>query len=182
MISWKNHFLYQVDYQHWANDKLLASCDKLSDEVRKHEEGLPFRSIHGTVNHLLVINLKWLGRLQGEPKDYKLDQQLFDEWRELKLALKQTMRQTQHWVEAQPESYFVGELHFKTSAGVEQHNWIHDVLTHFATDCAHYRGQIAGLAVRLGAPTVDMDFINYRRDMQDSLAHSKIAKGNNPGR
>ncbi|MGQ5522786.1 DinB family protein [Chitinimonas sp. PSY-7] len=181
MISWKNHFLYQVDYQHWVNDKLLESCDKLSDEVRKREEGLPFRSIHGTVNHLLVINLKWLGRLQGEPKDYRHDQQIFEEWRELKLALKQTVRQTQHWLEAQSDAYFDGELHYRTSGGVEQRDWIHDVLTNFVTDCAHCRGQIAGLAVRLGAPSPEMDFIYYRRDMQESLAHAKLATTSRPG-
>ena len=27
MITWKKHFLYQVDYQHWANDVLFGSLD-----------------------------------------------------------------------------------------------------------------------------------------------------------
>lgn len=175
MISWKNHFLYQVDYQHWANDKLFESCDKLSDEARKRDAGLFFKSIHGTANHLLVVNLLWLGRLQGEPKDYRLNQQIFEDWRELKTALKQTVRQTQHWLQAQPPEYFEGELAYRTVAGLEQRDWIHDVLTHFVTHYAHHRGQISGIATQLGAPAPEMDFIYYRRDMQDSVAKAGIA-------
>lgn len=173
MISWKTHFQYQVDYQHWANDVLFESLDKLSDEARKRDESLFFKSIHGTLNHLLVVNMLWLARFKGESLDIRLDQPLHDDWRELKQALRQTVRQTQHWLQAQPQEFFEGELHYSTSAGMEHVYWVHDVLIHFATHYAHHRGQISGVATRLGAPSPEMDYIYYRRDMQDSLANSK---------
>lgn len=175
MISWKNHFLYQIDYQHWANDKLFESCDMLSDEARKRDAGLFFKSIHGTANHLLVTNLLWFARLRGDHVDLRPDQQVHDDWRELKLALKQTVRQTQHWLQAQPHEFFEGELRYRIASGVEHSNWVHDVLTHFVTHYAHHRGQIAGIATQLGAPIPEMDYIGYRRDMQDSLANLRQA-------
>ncbi|WP_179958439.1 DinB family protein [Chitinimonas arctica] len=175
MITWKNHFLYLVDYQHWANDKLFECLDKLSDEARKRDEGLFFKSIHGTANHLLVNNQLWFGRLKGEAQESRSDQQLHEEWRELKQALRQTVRHTQHWLQAQPPEFFEGELHFHSGSGMEHVNWVHDVLTHFATHYAHHRGQIAAIATKLGAPIPEMDFIYYRRDMQDSLANSRFS-------
>ncbi|MEH6462126.1 DinB family protein [Chitinimonas sp. JJ19] len=175
MISWKNHFLYQADYQHWASDKLFESLDKLSDEARKRDEGLFFKSVHGTVNHLLVTNLMWWGRLRGEPQDLRPDQQLYEDWRELKQALKQTLRQTQHWLQAQPAEFFEGELRYRTTSGKEHTLWVHDILTHIATDCAHQRGQASAAATRLGAPAPEMDYSYYRREMQDSLANARVA-------
>jgi uncharacterized damage-inducible protein DinB len=177
MISWKSHFLYQLDYQHWASDQLFESLDKLSDEARKQDEGLFYKSIHGTINHMLVNSLVWSGRLKGESPDYRMDQQLFEDWRELKLAQKQTLRQMQHWLQAQAPEFFVEELRYTISSGKEHVNWVHDILTHFVTHSAHSRGQAIATGVRLGAPTADMDYLLYRRDMQDTLANSRQVAG-----
>ncbi|WP_374351030.1 DinB family protein [Chitinimonas sp.] len=177
MISWKNHFLYLADYQHWANDQLFAALDKLSDEARKRDEGMFYKSIHGTLNHLLAANLIWLGRFKQEPADYRFDQILFEDWRELKLATKQTVRQSQHFIEAQPAEFFDGELRFKNASGKEQTHWVHDILTHLALRLAHHRGQVAGVAARLGAPVVEMDYLEYRRDMQETLSNARQASG-----
>lgn len=176
MISWKNHFLYQFDYQHWANDQLFASLDMLSDEARKRDEGLVYKSIHGTLNHLLVVNLIWLGRLKGDPVEYRLDHILFEDWRELKLASKQTLRQTQHLLQGQPNEYFEGDLHYKNTSGKDQTHWMHDVLTHLCNHFAHHRGQVTAVATRLGAPMPEIDYIMYRRDMQETLANVRHAE------
>jgi uncharacterized damage-inducible protein DinB len=175
MITWKNHFVYQIDYQHWASDQLFSSLDMLSDEARKRDEGLVFKSIHGTLNHLLVVNLIWLGRFKRDPVDYRLDQVLFEDWRELKLVTKQTMRQTQHWLQAQPPEFFEAELQYKNTSSKSQTHWTHDVLTHLFNHFAHHRGQITGVATRLGAPVAEMDYLFYRRDMQETLANTRHA-------
>jgi uncharacterized damage-inducible protein DinB len=175
MISWKNHFLYQIDYQHWASDQLFASLDMLSDEARKRDEGIVFKSIHGTLNHSLVVNLLWLGRFKEDPVDYRLDQILFDDWRELKLATKQTIRQFQHFLQAQPVEFFEGELHYKNTSGKDQTQWTHDVLTHLSNHFALHRGQIMAVATRLGAPQIEVDYLLYRRDMQETLAATRLS-------
>ncbi|MDK2122616.1 DinB family protein [Parachitinimonas caeni] len=171
MISWKSHYIYQIDYQHWATDALFASLDKLSDDARKRDEGLPSKSIHASCNHMLAFNLLWWGRLKGESPSLRLDAELHAEWRELKAAIRQTLRQTQHWMETQNEEFFVSEIKYLTSTGKEHKGWVHDVLTNLSTHFAHQRGMIAGVITRLGAAPPNMDFIDYRRDMQDSLAH-----------
>ena len=175
MITWKNHFLYQFDYQHWANDQLFDCLDKLSDEARKRDEGMAYKSIHGTLNYLLATGLIWSGRLRDEPADYRHDQILFEDWRELKLAHKQTMRQLQHWLQNQPQEYFTEEVTYKGGTGKPQTNWAHDILTHFCNHFAYYRGQVSAVATRLGAPAPEMDYLLYRRDMQDTLANARHA-------
>ena len=173
MIAWKTYFQYQIDYQHWANERLFESLDKLSDDLRKQDEGLFYKSIHGTVNHLLVQNLIWSGRLNGESPELRLDSQLHDDWRELKLALKQSARQLQHWLQAQPPEFFEQELRYLQGGTLEHRQWVHDVLTHFCHQCAGIRGQIGAIATRLGAPAPEFDYLFYRREMQDSLANAR---------
>lgn len=178
MISWKNHFLYQIDYQHWANDVLFECLDKLGDDARRADEGMFFKSINGTLNHMLVFNLLWWGRMRGENPDLRPDQSLHEEYRELKVALKQAVRHTQHWLEAQPGAFFEGETRYTSLSGKERINWVHEVLTHYVNHMAHHRGQISAVATRLGAPTPDLDYLYYRHEMQASLANARLISAN----
>ena len=41
-------------YNHWMNEKLYAVCAQVSDEDRRRDRKAFFRSIHGTLNHLLL--------------------------------------------------------------------------------------------------------------------------------
>ncbi|WP_350282286.1 DinB family protein [Nitrosomonas sp.] len=48
------------------------------DEECKQDRGAFFRSIHGTLNHLLLADKIWLGRFERVPfPAVSLDQQLF---------------------------------------------------------------------------------------------------------
>jgi len=52
-------------YNRWMNEKIYAVASTLGDEERKRDRGAFFKSIHGTLNHLLVADRIWLGRLEG---------------------------------------------------------------------------------------------------------------------
>lgn len=180
MITWKKHFLYQVDYQHWANDVLFGSLDRLDDETRNCMQGLFFGSIHHTLNHLLVGQLNWWARLKGEPAPHPLDTVLHEDWRGLKQALRQETRALQHWLEMQPEAWFEGSITYHNTQKHEFTSWVRDVLTHLMTHNAHHRGQISAVATRLGAPVPEMDFIYYKREMADHLEHLQQSRAAQP--
>lgn len=52
-------------YNRWMNDQLYALAATLDDETRKRDLGAFFKSIHGTLNHLLLTDRVWLGRFTG---------------------------------------------------------------------------------------------------------------------
>src|SRR5690348_18374029 len=54
-------------YNRWMNERLYALCATLSDADRKRDRGAFFRSIHGTLNHLLLTDRAWLGRFTRDP-------------------------------------------------------------------------------------------------------------------
>lgn len=169
MNTLKKHFVYQADYQHWANDVLFASLDVLDDEARRGNQGMVFESLHKTLNHILVVTRNWMSRLRQEQKPLVREELFVADWKELKHALRQEFRDMQRWLEAQPDSFFDGQVSDLGPQGDSRMIWVRDALTHVMTHAAHQRGQVVAIAVRLGAPAPEMDFIFYKREMERSL-------------
>ncbi len=74
-------------YNRWQNESIYAAAAKLPDGTRKRNMGAYFKSIHGTLNHLLVADWLWLSRMTGEPNAViSLDQELYTDFDELARA------------------------------------------------------------------------------------------------
>lgn len=55
----------------WANGRLYESCARLSDDDYRRERKAFFGSIHRTLNHILVVDQLWRGRIEGRMPPYK---------------------------------------------------------------------------------------------------------------
>lgn len=169
MTTLKKHFVYQADYQHWANDALFATVDVLDETARQDNQGMVFENIHKTLNHILLVTRNWMLRLKGDSLGAGREELYVADWKELKNALRQEFREAQRWLEAQPEDYFEEQISYIDTQGQAQQIWVRDALTHIMTHAAHLRGQVSAVIVRLGAPAPQMDFIFYKREMEKSL-------------
>src|ERR1700687_1856388 len=80
----KEHFEQFATYNRWANARLYEAALALDDTEYRRNVGAFFKSMHGTLNHLLLTDRIWLKRLTGtgEHPD-RLDAILFDDRREL---------------------------------------------------------------------------------------------------
>ena len=66
-MNFPDNFAKLAQYNQWINDVLYDCAARLSDEARKRDIGAFFKSLHGTMNHLLLGDKIWLGRFVGEP-------------------------------------------------------------------------------------------------------------------
>lgn len=171
MFSWKKHFLYQIDYQHWANDRLFEALAHLNESALSSPEGLYFGSMIHTLNHMYVVQQIWWSRLRGEISALTLNAQPHPDWRSICQALRHDVRALQHWLEQQDEAFFDSQISYRNSQQTEFSDWVRDLLTHMMTHMVHHRGQISAVATRLGAPAPEMDFILYKRDVRDTFSH-----------
>ncbi len=64
-MSWLEQYRALARYNLWTNDRLYGLVGKLEDAERKRDRGAFFGSIHGTLNHLLLADRIWLGRVTG---------------------------------------------------------------------------------------------------------------------
>src|SRR5579863_893725 len=76
----KAYFQTLAAYHRLANRRLLRSLEPLSDADYRADQGLFFKSIHRTLNHILLVDRLYHGRITGKPFEVSgLGQELFKE-------------------------------------------------------------------------------------------------------
>ncbi|MEA2847890.1 MAG: hypothetical protein QOG78_3171, partial [Rhodospirillaceae bacterium] len=74
-------------YNRLANETLYEACAALSEQERRRDLGAFFKSVHGTLNHLLVGDRIWMTRFEGgSHPSTDLGAILFDEFAALRSA------------------------------------------------------------------------------------------------
>jgi uncharacterized damage-inducible protein DinB len=171
-MDFKHYFIYQADYQHWANDMLFNALDRLDDATRKDSSTLFFGSIHSNVDHLAFFYRKWLARLKGHAFTESYAGHQHADWQTVKNEIRQATRALQHWLQEQPEAFFDSQISYRRTLNREELNiWVRDALTHIFTYGAVERGRLSAAASSLGAPYPDMSYHAYRLEMGGHLDH-----------
>lgn len=86
----KPHFAMLAGYNAWANRRVYAAAAALSDADYRADRGAFFKSVHGTLNHLLVADRIWMRRFTGGGNaPNRLDAILFESLAELRTAREQ---------------------------------------------------------------------------------------------
>lgn len=60
-------FIRFAQYNAWFNGQLFDCVAKLDDTERKRDRGAFFRSIHDTLDHILLVDRVWLSRIERSP-------------------------------------------------------------------------------------------------------------------
>lgn len=148
-------------YNTWMNQRLYAVCAELTDEQRKQDRGAFFKSIHGTLNHLLLGDKVWLGRFKGRPFAVtSLDQELYADFEALWTARQTTDQEICDWVAGLEHSQLAAPLRYSgvARAGTRSYPlWL--VVTHLFNHQTHHRGQITTLLSQYGKDVGVTDLI-----------------------
>src|SRR6185437_10599977 len=83
----KAHYVEFAAYNAWANRRLYDAAAMLSDAEYRSDKGAFFKSMHGTLNHLLVTDRIWMHRFTGEGDEpQRLDAILHERFEALRAA------------------------------------------------------------------------------------------------
>jgi len=139
-------------YNRWMNEKVYACAAELSDDERKADRGAAFRSIHGTLNHLLLTDLAWLQRFRGQPVTMKApDQELHADFDSLWEARKAMDAEIVAWAQGLTDEF--GDAPFRFVSVSYNKQWElpgWSVVVHLFNHQAHHRGQLTRLLAQLG--------------------------------
>jgi uncharacterized damage-inducible protein DinB len=139
------------------NDRIYAVCESIPDVVRKQDQGAFFRSIHGTLNHILLADKVWLGRFQHQPLQFdSLDQELYAEFAELRQERLRTDKVIQNWVDSLTDEQLAVSFKFISASQAREFVFpLWRVAIHFFNHQTHHRGQLTTLLTQCGyAPGV----------------------------
>lgn len=146
------HYRAMAGYNHWMNRKLYEVCAGLSDEQRKRDLGAYFRSIHGTLNHILLADRVWMGRFTDTPTAFKsLDQVLYSDFERLIAEREKEDQRIIIWVNSLNDSDPGNELRYTGMTSPQARNYpLWFALSHFFNHQTHHRGQITTMIKQLG--------------------------------
>jgi uncharacterized damage-inducible protein DinB len=158
------HFSMLADYGLWANRRLIDGLAPLSDADWHADVGLFFKSIHLTLNHNLLVERLWTGRLSGEawkgggldavldPSRAGLIDKLYAEGEKVKAAMR-----------ALPDP-LPERIKYSTIDGKPMDVPLPPVLAHIFNHGTHHRGQVTAAAQRLGLTVQELDIPYYLAD------------------
>jgi uncharacterized damage-inducible protein DinB len=153
-------------YNRWANARLYAVASLLPDADYRADRGAFFKSVHGTLNHLLVGDRIWMRRFtgSGEMPD-RLDAILHDDLASLWAARQAEDQRIIDYIEGLTPADLEKPFRFRTVVQpklVEQD--LAPALDHFFNHQTHHRGQLHCLITGMTGDAPSLDLIMFQRE------------------
>jgi uncharacterized damage-inducible protein DinB len=155
-------------YNAWANERLYNAAAKLSTEEYRADRGAFFKSMHGTLNHILVADRIWMKRFTGQGEaPARLDAVLHEDFASLRAARDREDARISAYVGQLTEAELAATFSYLTIVNPKTVTQpLAPALDHFFNHQTHHRGQahavLTGLKGRDFAPSFDL--ILYQRE------------------
>lgn len=147
----KRHFSMMATYNRWANVRLYDMAAALSDELYRKPIGVYFRSLHGTLNHLLTADRIWMRRLEGKgDHPDKLNATIHDDLVSLREARLTEDQRIVNFVDRLDDADFEKSCDYKALNGTPQRQYVREILGHLFNHQTHHRGQAHAALTALG--------------------------------
>ena len=146
-------------YNRLANERLYGACARLGEAERTQDRGAFFRSIHGTLNHILVGDRIRMTRFEaGEAPSMNLDAILHEDFEALRGARVAEDARIDAYTELLTANSLTGTIHYVDNQGREFRDPLAVLLTHFFNHQTHHRGQVTAMLSQtdVGYPVLDL--------------------------
>jgi uncharacterized damage-inducible protein DinB len=152
------HFQMMALYNRLANERLYDCCARLSDAERKKNRQAFFKSIHGTLNHIMVGDRNWMTRFEGGvASSAHLDAILYDDFEELRAARRREDERIERFVSSLSDGLLDGEISYVSNEGTSYRKPTRMLLAHLFNHQTHHRGQVHNMLSQAGIATPVLD-------------------------
>jgi uncharacterized damage-inducible protein DinB len=102
-------------YNAWCNERLFDASARVSDADYRANRGVFFKSLHGTLNHLLVGDRIWMRRFTGDGEiPARLDEILYDNFDQLRAARRNEDEHIRSYISALSEADLAKTIRYRT--------------------------------------------------------------------
>lgn len=167
-MDMKQHLLLMAEYNIWATDRLCGSLETVSDTDFYQDVGLFFKSIFGTLNHLLLgEHYIWYPRFaEGISPSLQLSDIIAENRAE---CLKQLQTKASNWtvfIEGLTNTQLEEQLHYRRGNGEALSLPFMATLLHIFNHATHHRGQVSAAITALGYTCPVLDLVNMLVEQQ----------------
>ena len=155
----------------WSNHRLHKACAQLTPEDYYRDRGAFFRTIHGTLNHILLVDRYYVAAIAGEHAESdRLDRELYSDLPSLSAAQAVADRQLVALCEALTPERLEVAARWANSDGDACGDPIHVVLAHLFVHQIHHRGQVHNMLSGTGVkpPQLDEYFLTHDAPLREA--------------
>jgi uncharacterized damage-inducible protein DinB len=147
-----SYYQLMAEYNCWMNQSLYSVCSEIPDEKRKQDLGAFFKSIHGTLNHLLYGDKAWMGRFTNNLFSVAaIGQELYADFEELRVEREKMDQQILEWSMKLDPVWLRQPFEYTSNVDGKHRVLPASILvTHMFNHQTHHRGQITTLIKQLG--------------------------------
>ena len=164
------NFQLLANFNTWANTKIFSACKELDDTEYKKDRKAFFSSIHGTLNHLLVVDRAFVAHIEEKNHGLKsLDQILYEKLFQLEEARIKEDKRLVDLVNNLSEESIHKEITYNGFETGKTTYTINTILITLFNHQTHHRGQIHNMLSQAGIkpPQIDIpDFIETRNKIK----------------
>lgn len=162
----KSHYTMFAGYNAWANRRLYDAAALLSEADYRADRGAFFKSMHGTLNHLLATDRIWMKRFTGEGEvPDRVDAILHESFAGLRTARTAEDRRIVAWVDGLDEARLQGVIRYRRVSTPEEFvQPLMPALDHWFNHQTHHRGQAHMILTSLSRPAPELDLLFYQRE------------------
>ena len=166
------HYRMFGRYNAWANSRLYNATARLSAEQYRADRGAFFKSVHGTLNHLLVTDRIWMQRFTGEgDAPNRLDAILFESFDDLRAARAAEDRRIVDFVDRLDDGRIAGTIKYRRVSSPEEfEQQLAPALAHWFNHQTHHRGHVHALLTGLVGEAPELDLLIFQRQSVKSSA------------
>jgi uncharacterized damage-inducible protein DinB len=158
------HFRTMAAYNRWANRRLYDAAARLPDADYRADRKVFFRSLHGTLNHLLLADRMWLMRLTGRGEvPPALDAILYERLADLTVAREAEDERLNDYVAGLDGPALARTISYRNVKGAEMSASLGTLLAHVCNHQTHHRGQAHAILTGLDREAPVLDLIEFLR-------------------
>jgi len=153
--------LQEVEYDRWANHRILDAAAQLDAEQFTRDMGSSFASIRDTLVHMIWAEWLWLERWQGHspkehlnPLDFPAQVSVREYWMEIEAGQDQFLGTLREGSEQR-------RVRYTNFEGVEWEYSLGQMVHHLVIHSAYHRGQVTTMLRQLGVASPQTDYLVY---------------------
>ncbi len=168
----KARYTMFAGYNAWANRRLYDAAAQLGDADYRADRGVFFKSMHGTLNHLLTADWVWMHRFTGQgPSPERLDVIQHEHLPDLRAAREAEDRRIAAYVESLDASKLAGSIRYRRVSTPEEFvQPLMPALDHFFNHQTHHRAQAHSVLCSFGRRGLVLDLLMYQREVDAGKA------------
>jgi len=148
-----DNYSLMADYNVWMNRKIYEAAAGLPDEARKRDLGAFFKSLHGTLDHILYVDILYLARFTGSAMpEGDFGAEYYGDFGDLRTEREAADARILDWIAGLDRGWLDEALTFTSVIdGVTRTLPRRVMVTQMFNHQTHHRGQATTLLTQLGA-------------------------------